>query len=649
MGRWLWCLLLWALLPSTASHAAPAVSFDTHYVQISNAAAGGAGDQLQAVQARNDWVPYRGVLALGYDPAPFWVRVTIRSGGQDGPLVLRLRPSFLDDVSVYSPNIDGGYRVQKIGDQQTTDAQALHDAALSVDLDFDRRGGEHQVFIRVQTTSARMVGLQVLGLVEAERARALENTLMGLYFGIMLCLLAWAGSHAVLDRDPVFSWYTAYEAASMLMNFGLLGYARLYLPAGWSADLWSTAFVLSISVLAPAFHLSLLKSVMAPARLPGMIRWTLLLAMALAVGNLLRAPMGQIGPALEANANIVSLLSMFLAVLVVVTGLRQPKSPLRRLLMGYVLLCLFTLGTLLPLLGVLQGGSWTLFSTSVHGLMVALLLAAMLMVRGREIKRQAEMSRQQVLQEQARTRQAQSERDEKDRFLSMLTHELRTPLSVIRMVIDGVRRREEAAGSQRQLDLARSAVLDIDQVIEATVQVDRLERRVLDSRRVACDLGELAGLCATAAGESARARIRYTRPVTPVEVLSDPVLLRLILSNLLDNALKYSPPRSMVDLEVMPAPGAGSGGPVLRVCNLPGRAGRPDPHRVFGKYYRSEGAQHSTGSGQGLYLVDGLARHLGLTAAYVPGSGEDPAAPVCFELRWGEPGDAAVDPDRRGS
>ena len=118
--------------------------------------------------------------------------------------------------------------------------------------------------------------------------------------------------------------------------------------------------------------------------------------------------------------------------------------------------------------------------------------------------------------------------------------------------------------------------------------------------------------------------------------IGDPTLLRVILGNLLDNALKYSPVDSTVDLVVRPAAGGLSGpigecgaggvrggvgcaggdadvgrdgaaghraGPLLRVCNRPGRAGRPDPAQVFRKYYRSEGAQHSRHTGQGLYPV----------------------------------------------
>jgi signal transduction histidine kinase len=49
----------------------------------------------------------------------------------------------------------------------------------------------------------------------------------------------------------------------------------------------------------------------------------------------------------------------------------------------------------------------------------------------------------------------------------------------------------------------------------------------------------------------------------------------------------------------------------VSVTNRPGLAARPDPHRVFLKYYRSPGAMKQSGTGLGLFLVARLAQRLG--------------------------------------
>ncbi len=73
----------------------------------------------------------------------------------------------------------------------------------------------------------------------------------------------------------------------------------------------------------------------------------------------------------------------------------------------------------------------------------------------------------------------------------------------------------------------------------------------------------------------------------------------------------------------------GASGLLLRIHNQPNQAGFPDPQKIFQKYYRSAGAHRSTGSGLGLYLVQGLARRLGGRIELVP---ERTPGRVCFEF-----------------
>jgi signal transduction histidine kinase len=103
---------------------------------------------------------------------------------------------------------------------------------------------------------------------------------------------------------------------------------------------------------------------------------------------------------------------------------------------------------------------------------------------------------------------------------------------------------------------------------------------------------------------------------------TDKVLLKVILNNLIDNALKYSPPESKVDLSATPV-GAGI---AIVVENDVGHAGRPDVSKVFSKYYRSPMARQ-TGSGLGLYVIKGLSAQLGGQLNYAPASPK-----VRFEL-----------------
>ena len=99
-------------------------------------------------------------------------------------------------------------------------------------------------------------------------------------------------------------------------------------------------------------------------------------------------------------------------------------------------------------------------------------------------------------------------------------------------------------------------------------------------------------------------------------MLSDPQLLSIVLSNLFNNALKYSPPLSVITIRAETVTDAGRAGIQISVQNVPGAAGLPDPAKVFDKYYRSPGAKKQTGSGLGLYLVHSFTVLLGGQVRY---------------------------------
>ncbi len=188
----------------------------------------------------------------------------------------------------------------------------------------------------------------------------------------------------------------------------------------------------------------------------------------------------------------------------------------------------------------------------------------------------------------------------------MLTHELKTPLSVIRIAI--------GTGASAQSTLiadARRAVDDMRAIIDRCVQADRLEEGSGSYAPQIVDFDEVLEQVT----RDVQSRVVEERPNGPADkVHTDPTVLKMILSNLVDNAIKYCASNSAIMLRI-----EGDAQRVsIRVSNLPGAAGWPDPDRVFKKYYRSPGAHHETGSGLGLYLVSMLANLTGGAVRYAP-------------------------------
>lgn len=193
-------------------------------------------------------------------------------------------------------------------------------------------------------------------------------------------------------------------------------------------------------------------------------------------------------------------------------------------------------------------------------------------------------------------------RDEQDRFMSMLSHELKTPLSVVSMTL-GLQQTPSASVQAH----AQEAVRDIQAVVDRCLQVDRLRhRRGPKPQRI--DLPHLLAECCHDCTQPERLQIEA--PDIPT-LTTDELSLRTIVSNLIDNALKYAASGSPVQVTAWVQAKRGQPGVILQVRNTVGPAGHPDPRRLFQKYYRSPGAHRMTGSGLGLYLVRGLLKGMG--------------------------------------
>ncbi len=193
-------------------------------------------------------------------------------------------------------------------------------------------------------------------------------------------------------------------------------------------------------------------------------------------------------------------------------------------------------------------------------------------------------------------------RDEQERFMAMLSHEIKTPLSVIRLSLGMV----EGPAAIRQHIL--NAVADMSAIVERTVLSDRVQQGRQTYFPERC---EISTLLAQVVRESAAPDRVAMQLSDSLVANTDPLLLKTIVANLVDNALKYSPSGATVTLVAEPV--ARDGKPALRlsVSNPVGPAGMPDRRRAFERYYRSPAARSKSGSGLGLYIAEGLARRLG--------------------------------------
>jgi heavy metal sensor kinase len=190
---------------------------------------------------------------------------------------------------------------------------------------------------------------------------------------------------------------------------------------------------------------------------------------------------------------------------------------------------------------------------------------------------------------------------ERRRFLADASHELRTPLAVLRTELEvGLRDAHRHNGSAELLESSIEEVDRMSGIVEGLLTLARADEGRLELLREPLDLGEVAAeIVAKLRPIAESKRIHLTLEGEGPEVTADRARLVQVVTNLLDNALTYTPPGGRIQVRVWRA-GDEAGlsvrdsGPGIAPAALP---------RVFDRFFRADTGRSRTGGGSGLGLA----------------------------------------------
>ncbi|MCX6545763.1 MAG: ATP-binding protein [Acidobacteria bacterium] len=214
---------------------------------------------------------------------------------------------------------------------------------------------------------------------------------------------------------------------------------------------------------------------------------------------------------------------------------------------------------------------------------------------------------------------------ETTRFTADASHELRSPISVIRTSAEIALRRERSVAEYREAlsgilhESERTSVLvqDLLTLTRADAGVDILQRTPLDLRVLLDDLhGSLSTLCAHASLD-----LNVELPEQPVPASGDAAALGRLVRILVDNAVKYTPAPGRVTVSLR----ATSDGAIIEVADTGIGISADDLPRVFDRFYRADKARSrdSGGGGLGLSIAKWIAEQhgAGIAVESDPGHG----------------------------
>ena len=560
------------------------------------------------VETSATFTPFEGILSKGYDTkAVYWLKVLIPPGKPGTqPWILRLQPSWHDNIRLYDPREQGSH-FRQTGDHFPWSLSEF--PSLSHAFVLEKTNTPRDVYIRIQSVHSYQINVELLSQIEAERAEWHRMLLLSLYLSVMTLVWFWAIINFWSTRDPLLGYFVTTQLTAILYSLLAFGVARTLLDEFITdsiLDKVHSAIIIFYTFAAMQFNKLLLENA-------GMKRWISIpvnLISFLPIVSLCLYLFGHITNALSINS--ICLMSFPIATIIAVwAGIEKSKTD-RSIFPLWILRLYFTLSLFigllgaLPLLNIMKATNISSQIFLFHGPLLITLIGIFLVFRSRNLLREQKRS---LAIANTVADQEKKKRVEQSRFMTMLNHEIKIPLGILKLLVAGQSIQSKA---ERQIDtivaLLERCLLD-DQLRD---QNRKLKNTLFDPADIVRKLIQ---------NFNSPERFLFNLESSAC-LKSDQEICEILASNILDNAVKYSPEGSTIEVSLKDISIDEKMYICLRIKNQIGRAGAPDPNRVFEKYYRAEAARSLPGTGLGLYLVQSFAISLGGHVSYHSSSHE---------------------------
>ncbi len=590
-------------------------------------------------------------LSLGYVPTTAWLRFSLlNTGSQPRRLYLDLEPPIIDHVDVFAPLVAhpataADFRETRMGDHVRIADRPVF--SLNNVLPVDLPPGEaREFFVRARTTSSLLLRGTLRTDRSLDRQDALITGVVGLYVGMSLMV-------ALINL--LFWWWVRWQGhlwyAAYVFSLGMLCAANAGVPQVWffpDHPEWSdlvlgVAACLGVTV-ACFFAIAVLE-----LRSRASILYRPYQLLALCGIFAFAATLAGYYQRVAGILLVSSMVFLFVAIGESFRLARQGFGPALLFLVSFVAQLVGLSFNILRSIGLLPTVEWTDYAyqtgSAVHMILMNIGLARRMkeaddkartaQAEALAMAQQSESRAQAIAVERTRDFEAAKQRAEaalsaeqeaklaaeqalaaeqeaqraQVRLIDVISHQYRTPLSVIETNAEGIDMSLPGTDTtnRRRVDRIQRAVARLVAMIDISLARSRLEGAPLAPRlrpvAVAALLQQTVRRVGDAAGDR-EIRLTIDPPADQAGIAADPEMIELALTNLIENALKFSGADQPVDVT------AAVDDMMLRIGVHDRGIGIPSAEieQVFQKFFRASNASDRPGVGIGLQLVGQLMR-----------------------------------------
>lgn len=547
----------------------------------------------------------------------FWVKISARSDAlMLHRLLVKIRPHFLYEIELYEPKGDGWHKQQAGSRFTSRQAQSTLGGYSFVTSDLSTNQTDLFIHIRTSGLIYSAISIEPFDLYPVNKNK--QQFEIGMQIGAQTFVLLFLMIAHILNPSLKLGRFTLLMMIVLLSTLSGSGLLSHYLFSDYP-ELDSLTF-LGLFFLRIIGWVWVAQGILNRFQAPRWYNTTCSLFYGTMFASLMLNSWGMntLGGAFMVCAFLVTHFAQIIA------AARMPNIPIffkATLLIAFIVSDLILALTLLLTQYPVVSATSAIYFSRVGDFVQPLILLFVILVGGRLVLTELNNTKAHLRELAHQTAIEHALLNERKILVDMLTHEIRTPLGSIRLAIDSIKK---YFSSNNATDLKRFnnislSLKNIHNIIEHCSLMNQVDQQVLEVSRTRINLNELIKQYIGVLDDASLNRLHF-KLSERVMAYSDDYILKIIFTNLIENALKYSPTDSIIYVS-MYLSDSKSKTISVEVSNQLVQSNIPDLSLIFDRYYRSPLVKNISGTGLGLHLSQLLSTRLGghLSAAIYDG------------------------------